>query len=70
MVGERTGTFVVRAWVEEKRLTARITRLVGLDRTEPVSTAVSSREEMYEEMTSWLDELEGRSLRDEPVTRA
>jgi hypothetical protein len=55
---ERTGTLILRVWVEDgqpDRLRARILRLAGPDRASPI--AVTSIDEVLSVVRGWLEEV-------------
>lgn len=54
---DRTGVLVVRAWIEDGRLKARITRTVDVEQRDSITTAASTAEQIHTEVRHWLDEL-------------
>jgi hypothetical protein len=59
---ERTGVLVVRAWIEgdPPQLKARITQTTDVATREPVSSAASTAEQIYDAVRRWLEEFEAR----------
>jgi hypothetical protein len=51
---ERTAVLVVRAWLEDSQLRARITQTRDLDSARTVETAAGSAEEVVRAVEEWL----------------
>jgi hypothetical protein len=51
---ERTAVLVVRAWIEEGQLRARITYTRDIGSTNMVETAAAAPEEVVQAVESWL----------------
>lgn len=51
------GMLVVRAWLHDKSLVARVTRTPEMDAVVPVTVVVTSPRQLHREVTMWLREL-------------
>jgi hypothetical protein len=62
------GAFLVRAWLHDHSLVARVTRTPDLDTVLPVTIVVATPRELHREVVRWLHEL-GVSDRDDPESK-
>jgi hypothetical protein len=56
---ERTAVLVIRAWLEEGKLRARITRRLDVSAPNTVESAAASEEEILAVVRAWLLEFIG-----------
>jgi hypothetical protein len=60
---EPTAVLVIRAWLEEGTLRARITRTLDVSRLQIVESAAASEEEVLETVHAWFLEFTSREQR-------
>jgi hypothetical protein len=54
---EGLGVLVVRAWLHDQSLVARVTRTPEVDAVAPVTLVVTDPRQLHREVTRWLREL-------------
>jgi hypothetical protein len=55
--GERTGAFLVRAWLHDRALVARVIRTPDLAAVTPATVMIANPHQLYRELAVWLLEL-------------
>jgi hypothetical protein len=51
------GMLIVRAWLHDQSLVARVTRTPEVDTVAPVTVVVTGPRQLYREVMTWLREL-------------
>jgi hypothetical protein len=59
------GVLLVRAWLHDRSLVARVTRTSDIDTAAPVTIVVSTPRQLHREVARWLHEL-GVSTSEDP----
>ena len=54
---ERVGVLLVRAWLHDQTLVARVTRVPDSDAVIPVTVVLATPQQLHREIARWLDEL-------------
>jgi hypothetical protein len=65
---QTVGAFLVRAWLHDHSLVARVTRTPDLDTIPPITIVVATPRQLHREVVRWLHEL-GVSDCDDPESK-